>query len=72
MAIKRPIIKKIKTEKIFMLFSPNSDPIYINKKITDDENSLKLKPRTEPTKAKKIINKVFPEPIPKKEPTYDI
>ena len=55
-----------------MLFSPNSDPIYINKKIKDDENNLKLKPRTEPTKAKKIINKVFPEPIPKKEPTYDI
>ena len=44
----------------------------MNKKIIEDDRILKLIPIIKPIIKKVIINNVFPRPIPKCKPTYDI
>ena len=60
------------TEIVVPLPLPNNEPININKNIIDEDKTLKCIPIIEP-KIKKInINNIFPNPIPKYEPTNAI
>ena len=65
-------MKKITTAKVVPLPLPNNEPRKIKRKITVEDKILKCIPKIEP-KIKKIkINKVFPNPIPKCDPTNAI
>ena len=60
------------TAKVVPLPLLNNDPINIEKKIILEVAILKLIPIIDPNIKKKIINNVFPRPIPKWEPTKAI
>ena len=60
------------TARVVPLPLPNNDPINIKKKIIVEDIILKCMPIIEPIIKNKTMNKVFPEPIPKWEPTKAI
>tara|TARA_B100000676_G_C17765025_1_gene673637 strand:- start:15 stop:215 length:201 start_codon:yes stop_codon:yes gene_type:complete len=64
--------KKTRTANEVPLPLPKNEPTYIHKNIAEDDIILKLIPTIEPTIKNKNINIVFPNPIPKCDPTYDI
>ena len=51
---------------------PKNEPIYISKKIKDEEIILNCIPIAAPIKKNIITNSCLPIPIPKYEPTYAI
>ena len=67
-----PKRKKSVTAKVVPLPLPNNDPINIKRNMMVDVIILKCIPITEPIIKKRIINNVFPKPIPKWEPTKAI
>ena len=60
------------TAKVVPLPLLNNEPINIEKKIILEVAILKWIPITEPNIKKRIINSVFPRPIPKWDPTKAI
>ena len=60
-----PTTKKMITAKVVPLPLLNKDPINIEMKMILEVAILKCIPIIDPNKKKKIINNVFPRPIPK-------